>query len=97
MSARPAVDENDTPLHTSSRLTIGGGIDPSASMNMQNENSGNTSGDTSMFMRISNGLIHLKNKVAEKANAITFELYGTYSNEYSKVVKETFSESYFLE
>ena len=72
-------------------------MDPSASMNMQNENSGNTSGDTSMFMRISNGLIHLKNKVAEKANAITFELYGTYSNEYSKVVKDVFSESYFLE
>ena len=50
-----------------------------------------------MFMRISNGLIQLKNRVVDKASQITFELYGTYSNEYSKVVKEVFNESYFLE
>ena len=50
-----------------------------------------------MFMRISNGLIQMKNRVVEKASQITFELYGTYSNEYSKVVKDVFNESYFLE
>ena len=98
MSARPSIDQSDAPLHSSSRLTIGGGYnDPSSSMNIQNENSGNTSGDTSMFMRISNGLIQLKNRVAEKASQITFELYGTYSNEYTKVVRDVFNESYFLE
>ena len=98
MSARPSMDNNDVPLHSSSRLTIGAlQQDASASMNMDKENSGNTSGDNSMFMRISNGLIQMKNRVVEKASQITFELYGTYSNEYSKVVKDVFNESYFLE
>ena len=98
MSARHALDENDLPLHTSSRLTIGAGIDHNASMTMRNnEGSGNTSGDTSMLMRISSGFKHLTNAVAERAQAITFELYGTYSNEYSKMVQQTFMECYFLE
>ena len=39
----------------------------------------------------------MKNRVVEKASQITFELYGTYSNEYSKVVKDVFNEPYFLE
>lgn len=97
MSARQAVDENNVPVHTSSRLTVGAGIDMNASMTMRNEGSGNTSGDTSVLMRISTGFKHLTNAVAEKAQAITFEFYGTYSNEYSKAVQQTFMECYFLE
>ena len=50
-----------------------------------------------MFMRISYGFTYLKNRVAQKASEITFEMYGTYSNEYSKGVKEVFMESYYLE